>query len=100
MPFEKNKPRPPNAGRKVGSRNKVTRDVQDFVDRVFKHVDPIDKLTTLLNSESEKVQAGVILRLLEYRYGKPKESIELSGSVSYRDILMKVRAKRDAESGS
>jgi hypothetical protein len=84
-------------GRKAGSRNKLTRDVQEFVDKVFRNIDPVDKLTVLLSSESEKVQAGILLRLLEYRYGKPKESIELSGSVTYRDVLMKVRAKRDGE---
>ena len=54
-------------GSRLGKRNKLTLDVQAFVDRVFAKVDPIEKLESLLSSESEKVQAGVILRLLEYR---------------------------------
>lgn len=85
-------------GRKRGSKNKLTRDVQEFVDKVFEGVEPIGKLQSLLGSESEKVQAGVMLRLLEYRYGKPKESVELSGTVSYRDVLMRIRAKRESSS--
>jgi len=80
-------------GRRKGSQNKLTRDVQEFVDRVFRQIDPIEKLLTLLESESEKVQAGVMLRLLEYRYGKPKESIELTGSISYTEMLTKARER-------
>lgn len=83
-------------GRKRGTQNKLTRDVQAFVDRVFSKIDPVDKLVTLLEGESEKVQAGVMLRLLEYRYGKPKESIELSGSVTYTEALMKAKEKLHA----
>jgi predicted nucleotidyltransferase len=89
-------------GRRPGSRNKLTRDVQAFVDQIFKRIDPIDKLESLLASESEKVQAGVMIRLLEYRYGKPKESIELTGSITYTEALTKakerLRAHRDSTS--
>lgn len=84
-------------GRRKGSQNKVTRDVQLFVDRVFARVDPLERVEALLRSESEKVQAGVLLRLLEYRYGKPKESISLSGEFSYTNELTRMRAARLAE---
>lgn len=80
-------------GRRKGTRNKVTRDVQEFVDRVFRQIDPIDKLTTLLQSESEKVQAGVMLRLLEYRYGKPKESLEVTGTISLAEVIGRARQR-------
>lgn len=93
MPFVKNQPRPANAGRKVGSRNKLTLDVQTFVDRVFAKVDPIEKLESLLASESEKVQAGVILRLLEYRYGKPKESLEVTGTIGLAEVIERARQR-------
>lgn len=80
-------------GRKKGTNNKLTRDVQAFVDKVFSEVNPIDKLTDLLASESDKVQAGVMLRLLEYRYGKPKESIELSGTVNVTERIARMRQR-------
>ena len=63
-------------GRRKGTPNRLTRDVQVLMDAVFSKVDPIKKLEALLASESDKVQAGVLLRLLEYRYGRPKESVE------------------------
>ena len=89
-------------GSRKGRRNKLTKDVQDFVDQIFKRIDPIEKIETLLASESEKVQAGVMIRLLEYRYGKPKESIELTGNITYTEALMKakekLRAHRDTPS--
>ena len=44
-------------------------------------MDPIEKLRTLLDSESDKVQAGVLLRLLEYRYGKPVQPVEQTGPI-------------------
>jgi hypothetical protein len=81
-------------GRPAGSKNKSTIDVRDFVDTLDRRVNLLDKLETLLKCESEKVQAQVVLRLLEYRYGKPKESIELSGHVTYTEALAKMRAKR------
>ena len=80
-------------GRRKGTQNKLTRDVQAFVDKVFRHIDPVEKLTELLSSESEKVQAGVMLRLLEYRYGKPKESIELTGTLTYTEALTKAKER-------
>jgi hypothetical protein len=83
-------------GRKKGTPNRLTRDVQAFVDAIFCKVDPIDKLETLLASESERVQAGVLLRLLEYRYGKPKESVELSGNIGLRGIVQKARERANA----
>ena len=83
-------------GRKKGTPNKLTRDVQAFVDMIFTKVDPIEKLETLLASGSERVQAGVLLRLLEYRYGKPKESMELSGSLSLREVVQKARERANA----
>ena len=81
-------------GRTKGTPNKLTRDVQTFVDAIFRKVNPIEKLETLLASESDKVQAGVLLRLLEYRYGKPKESVELSGNVGLREDCAKSAGKR------
>lgn len=77
----------------MGSKNKLTLDVQAFVDRVFAKVDPIEKLESLLASESEKVQAGVILRLLEYRYGKPKESLEVTGTISLAEVIERARQR-------
>jgi hypothetical protein len=67
-------------GRKKGSVNKSTRDVQVLVDKVFKKVEPVQKIVDLLNKPMDvNVEARVLLRLLEYRYGQPTASVEHSG---------------------
>jgi hypothetical protein len=83
-------------GRHKGTPNKLTRDVQAFVDRVFERIDPFDKIEDLLNAESADVQSRVLLRLFEYRYGKPKESLEVNGDVNLREIVQKARERADA----
>lgn len=69
------------AGRKPGVPNKGTHEVRDLLDAVFAKVDPVKKLVALLNKPMDAgVEARVLLRLLEYRYGQPKQSVEISGA--------------------
>jgi len=69
------KGQPKTGGRKKGGRNKATKDVQSFVDAVFSKVDPIALCNKLLASEDEKVVAGVLKMLMEYRFGKPAQPV-------------------------
>jgi len=63
-------------GRKKGTPNKSQQDVQVLLDAVFKQVDPIEKLVNLLHKPLDAgVEARVLLRLLEYRYGQPRQEI-------------------------
>ena len=65
-------------GRKTGGRKKGTpnkrQDLQEFLDVVFARVDIAEVVVKLLKAKapSEKV----LIRLLEYRYGKPTVSTE------------------------
>ena len=77
------------AGRPKGSHNKATADAVRFVERVEKRLIANGKphgLETiakeLLESDDLKVAGMVWKVLMEYRYGKPKESIEHSGQVA------------------
>jgi hypothetical protein len=80
-------------GRKKGSKNRVNRDVEALLDKVFQRVNPVAKLEELLNSDDPRISAGVLLKLMEYRYGKPKERLEISSTKSVRDIIAEARAR-------
>lgn len=67
------------AGRKKGSVNKSTAEVKDLVAAIFKKVDPVTKAIKLLEFGSDKTQATVLLRLLEYAYGRPVQEIKGPG---------------------
>lgn len=72
------------AGRKAGGHNKSTEEVRVLLDAVFAKVDPIQKLVDLLNKPMDAgVEARVLLRLLEYRYGQPAQFVEHSGGVAF-----------------
>lgn len=66
-------------GRPKGSTNKATRDVRDMVDRVFKAAGGEEKIVeSFLNSDNEEIRFRMMIRLQEYRYGKPKESSDVT----------------------
>lgn len=67
-------------GRQKGSKNRSVAEVKDLVDLIFAKIDPVEKSIKLLEFGSDKTQATVLLRLLEYRYGKPVQPV--SGSLS------------------
>lgn len=81
-------------GRPKGAKNKSTRDAKDFVTQIFRERNPHKLVIEMLDNPEER--SKVFIRLMEYLYGKPKESLELSGSVSYREVLMRARAQREA----
>lgn len=62
-------------GRQKGSRNHNVAEVKDLVDAIFKKVDPVTKAIKLLEFGSDKTQGTVLLKLLEYRYGKPVQPL-------------------------
>ena len=81
-------------GRPKGSKNKRPlgdRDeVRDFVDRVFRLADPLDVAKRLLDSNN----TALLIRLLEYRYGKPTEKLEMVDKTDYAQILARIRAQK------
>jgi hypothetical protein len=71
-------------GRKKGTPNKSRLDLQEMLDQVFAQVDPVQKLIRLLNKPMDAgVEARVLLRLLEYRYGQPTQAIKLDTPIKF-----------------
>lgn len=84
------------AGRKKGGKNKSTTEVQALVDAIFKKVDPVAKAIKLLEFGSDKTQASVLLRLMEYRYGKPAQEITGQGGEPIRVLVEHIGTKNTA----
>jgi len=62
-------------GRKKGTPNKLTRDVQQFIDDVLTHEEATETAKKLIRSGDQKTVA-IFIKLMEYRFGKPKETVE------------------------
>jgi hypothetical protein len=71
----KNGGKRPGAGRKKGGQNRTTAEIKALIDEIFLKIDPVEKAIKLLQFGSDKTQATILLRLLEYRYGKPVQPI-------------------------
>jgi hypothetical protein len=89
--FEKGHPR--LGGRAVGVANKSTRDVQEFIDKVFARVDPEQLATEFLNGEDRKVAGMIFKTLIEYRYGKAVEHLHVSGLEGLADRIREGRQR-------
>jgi hypothetical protein len=80
-------------GRKLGSKNKIKVDIETLIRRVEqgsgKSID--EWLASCLMDKRTRVP--VLLQLLAYRYGKPKEKLELSGSINHAQIIQEARAR-------
>lgn len=66
-------------GRKKGTPNVATRDVQELVNAIFAKIDPVEKALQIFNSGNLKSETALLMRLLEYRYGKPVQPIAGTG---------------------
>ena len=75
---------PKTGGRKKGTPNAITKDVQALVDQVFARVNPVEKLCALLNKPMDAgVEARVLLRLMEYKYGQPVQTMKVESGVKF-----------------
>ena len=88
MPFKKGEPRPANAGRKPGTKNKST-ELKDSI-----KIDPGKKLEEYLNDDkiSSALKIKILLEMLKYYYTQPKEPLELNFTDS---LEIKVVRKED-----
>lgn len=92
MPRQKGTPK--TGGRKKGTPNKITRDVREFVERIFTQADPEKTALALLRSKNVQAKTGMFIRLLDHYYGKPKQGIEMSGPDG---AAMKIENMSEAE---
>jgi len=83
-------------GRRKGTLNKSTQEVQAWIDEIFQEINPTEHAKKLIQSESDKVSAMVFLRLMEYRYGKPTEHLQADINVNFADLLCKMRDRVNA----
>jgi hypothetical protein len=75
MAWPKGKPRPPGAGRKKGTQNKTTRDVQEWARSILE--DPKVRDKTLRNAQAGRLAPAILIELMHYGYGKPKDTLAL-----------------------
>lgn len=84
---------PKTGGRVKGTPNKSTLEIRAIMGEVLERVPMADKLITLLGSSNESVQLETCKFIAAYKFGKPKESLELSGNVDYRAIVERMRQR-------
>jgi hypothetical protein len=74
-------------GRKTGGRKKGTpnkrQELQEFIDDVFGRADPVQLATKLLRAKAPSER--LLIRLLEYRFGRPPLSTE--GQITMPKII-------------
>lgn len=68
---------PKTGGRQKGAVNKVTREVRDWARGILE--DPEVQARTLRQAQEGKLAPAVFNELLHYAYGKPKDTVEVSG---------------------
>lgn len=98
-PFQKGVPRPPNAGRKKGTPNRVTRDVNEFISELVSDSEVQESIRSQILCGKRDAMRG-FLGLLEHKIGKAKATLELDASPSMSRLLslaMKENAKEDRE---
>src|SRR5262249_777054 len=82
-------------GRKPGSTNKSTRSVQRLMAKVSKRVDLQKRIIELCNHSDPKLALSACRMVVEYKFGKPQERVEVSNKVDYYDMVATMRARSD-----
>ncbi len=75
MPAPKGRPKPPGSGRKRGTPNKTTRDVRGWAAKVLEHPEVQEK--TLELAKAGKLAPAILIELMHYAYGKPKDTLAI-----------------------
>jgi hypothetical protein len=80
-------------GHQKGTPNKIKVDIETLISRVEQGSGKtIDQwLASCLMDK--KTRVPVLLQLLAYRYGRPKERLEVSGTVNHAAIIQAARAR-------
>ena len=80
MPRPKGSAKPPGSGRKAGTPNKRTQDAQAVARAIVD--DPEVQALWLQQARTGDLSPTFLQLLCYYAWGKPKETVELSGSVT------------------
>lgn len=98
-------------GRKTGGRVKGQSKIDElkaFARRIetrvttanIKDAESMERVVCRIITQPDKnpaVAAMLTCKWVEWRYGKPKESIELSGTVSFTETLQRIRERKRAQ---
>lgn len=79
MPWPKGKPRPPNAGRKKGTPNRKTQDLEDLC--AAKGINPFELLLEFTGPAPLEIRFAALKEICQYLYPKRK-AIEHSGEIT------------------
>jgi hypothetical protein len=93
--FKKGDPRPPTAGRKKGTPNKVTRDVKEWMQELVSD----SGIQTVIRKKIAEGDTGSVkgfLGLLAHVVGRPKETVEVSASPDLTTLLALALEKKNA----
>jgi hypothetical protein len=84
-------------GRKKGTPNKITADVREFCEQVFRAVDPAKTAMQLMRCKSDRSKGAMLNRLLEYYYGKPIENMKLDVTTNFTEALARILARKHGQ---
>lgn len=85
----------PGPGRPKGSGNKATEALKKFIrERTQDGTVLVGILMDMMYEEEPATKLGAIKILLEYGFGKPKESVELSGDLKLSSLYDEMRNRQ------
>lgn len=85
------------AGRKKGSKNRATREIKEFAQRILG--DERYERALCERLYAGKLHPAVETTLLHYAYGKPVERIEHSGEVSFAQVVVGLHGRGQPSEG-
>lgn len=89
MLFKKGEPRPPSAGRKKGTRNKVLSEVAEMLHKEFPDYDPIMAMAKIARDETIDLQLRITCHKEVAQYIRPKlRSTIIEGTIGVVDLTV------------
>ena len=87
--------RPDGAGRKAGQKNRATLDIQQYARSIIE--DPLVKTKLLEMAQRGKLHPALYREFMHYAYGRPVETVELTGADGGAIRIQPVEAEQAAE---
>lgn len=91
MGAPKGRPKPTGSGRQKGTQNRITRDIQAWAQSVIE--DRQGRSKTLRLYQQGRLAPALVIELLHYAYGKPKDTLSIE---SPRPVVLDLLTARHA----
>jgi hypothetical protein len=95
MPWPKGKPRPANSGRKAGTPNKRTAEVEAWARGVLE--DPAVRTMIVTQLKNGSLLPPTVALLFYYAYGKPVECVESTVDMTFAQLVHESPRLSDVE---